>query len=188
MPYTVLMPVFARDIFHGGPHTLGFLTAASGAGALIGALYLASRRTVLGMGRLIPLAAGIFGSGLVLFSLSRTLWLSLFLLLVAGFGMMVQLALSNTILQTVVEDDMRGRVMSFFTMSFMGTAPLGSLMAGWLADWMGAPRTLMAGGICCILGALVYARKLPLLRAMVYPIYVKRGIISAQRATINAQQ
>ena len=188
MPYTVLMPVFARDIFHGGPHTFGFLTAASGAGALIGALYLASRRTVLGMGRLIPLAAGIFGGGLVLFSLSRTLWLSLFLLLVVGFGMMVQLALSNTILQTVVEDDMRGRVMSFFTMSFMGTAPLGSLMAGGLADWIGAPRTLMAGGICCILGALIYARKLPILRAMVYPVYVKRGIISEPRAMINEQQ
>lgn len=181
-PYTVLMPVFARDIFHGGPYTLGLLMASSGAGALIGALYLASRRTVLGMGGLIPLAAGIFGGGLVLFSLSRTLWLSLFLLLVVGFGMMVQLALSNTILQTVVEDDMRGRVMSFFTMSFMGTAPLGSLMAGGLADWIGAPRTLMAGGLCCILGALIYARKLPILRAMVYPVYVKRGIISEQRS------
>jgi MFS family permease len=185
MPYTVLMPVFAKDIFLGGPHTLGFLTAASGAGALIGALYLASRRTVLGMGRLIPLAAGIFGGGLVLFSLSRTLWLSLFLLLIVGFGMMVQLALSNTILQTVVEDDMRGRVMSIFTMSFMGTAPLGSLLAGGLADWIGAPRTLMAGGLCCILGALIYARKLPILRAMVYPVYVKRGIISEQRSMIN---
>lgn len=179
MPCTVLMPVFAKDILHGGPHTLGFLTAASGAGALVGALYLASRRTVLGMGRIIPVAAGIFGLGLVFFSLSRVLWFSLLLLLFTGFGMMVQLALSNTIIQTIVDDDMRGRVMGFFAMAFMGTAPLGSLLAGGVADMIGAPYTLITGGLCCILGALTYAGKLPLLREMVHSVYVRKGIISA---------
>jgi MFS family permease len=179
MPYTVLMPVFAKDILQGGPHTFGFLTAASGGGALIGAFFLASRRTILGMGKLIPAAAGLFGLCLVFFSLSKSLWLSLLLLLFTGFGMMVQLALSNTIIQTIVEDDMRGRVMSFFSMAFMGTAPLGSLFAGGSADLIGAPRTLILCGLFCILGALIYARKIPMLRAMVHPIYVKKGIISS---------
>lgn len=179
MPYTVLMPVFAKDVLHGGPHTFGFLMAASGAGALTGALYLASRRTVLDMGKIIPVAAGIFGLGLIFFSLSRVLWISLFLLLFTGFGMMVQLALSNTIIQTVVDDDMRGRVMSFFAMAFMGTIPLGSLLAGGFADLIGASRTLIIGGLCCILGALAYASKLPLLRDMVRSVYVRKGIISA---------
>ncbi len=185
MPYTVLMPVFAKDILQGGPHTLGFLTAASGGGALMGALFLASRRTILGMGRMIPAAAGLFGLGLVFFSLSKSLWLSLLLLLFTGFGMMVQLALSNTIIQTIAEDDMRGRVMSFFSMAFMGTAPLGSLFAGGSADLIGAPRTLILGGLCCILGALIYARKLPMLRAMVHPIYVKKGIIQSENISLK---
>lgn len=179
MPYMVLMPVFAKDVLHGGPQTLGFLTAASGAGAMAGALYLASRRTVLGMGRIIPVAAGIFGLGLILFSLSQVLWVALLLLLFTGFGMMVQLALSNTIIQTIVDDDMRGRVMGFFTMAFMGTMPLGNLLAGGFAELIGAPRTLIIGGFCCILGALIYARKFPLLRDMVHSVYLRKGIISA---------
>ncbi|PIP06698.1 MAG: MFS transporter [Syntrophobacteraceae bacterium CG23_combo_of_CG06-09_8_20_14_all_50_8] len=179
MPYAVLMPVFAKDILHGGPHTFGFLTAASGAGALTGALYLASRRIVLGAVKIIPVATCIFGLGLIFFSLSKVLWVSLFLLLLTGFGMMVQLALSNTIIQTLVDDDMRGRVMSFFTMAFMGTIPFGSLLAGGFADLIGAPRTLIIGGLCCILGALAYASKLPLLRDMVRLVYVRKGIISA---------
>jgi MFS family permease len=179
MPYTVLMPVFAKDVLHGGPHTFGFLTAASGAGALTGALYLASRRTVLGAVKIIPVAACIFGLGLIFFSLSHVLWVSLLLLVLTGFGMMVQLALSNTIIQTVVDDDMRGRVMSFFTMAFMGTIPLGSLLAGGFADLIGAPRTLIICGFCCILGALAYASKLTLLRDILRSVYVRKGIISA---------
>jgi MFS family permease len=159
VPYAVLMPAFARDILHGGPHTLGFLMSATGAGALFGAVYLASRRSIIGLGKIIPITAGIFGMGLIGFSLSRILWLSLLLMFIAGFGIMVQVASSNTLLQTIVDDNMRGRVMSFFAVSFMGMAPFGSLLAGSLAGMMGVANTLMLGGICCVMGATVYARK-----------------------------
>lgn len=159
VPYAVLMPAFARDILHGGPHTLGFLMSATGAGALLGAAYLASRRSISGLGKIIPITAGIFGMGLIGFSLSRILWFSLLLMFIAGFGIMVQVASSNTLLQTIVDDNMRGRVMSFFAVSFMGMAPFGSLLAGSLAGMMGVANTLMMGGICCVLGATVYARK-----------------------------
>jgi MFS family permease len=159
VPYAVLMPAFARDILHGGPHTLGFLMSATGAGALLGAVYLASRRSIIGLGKIIPITAGIFGMGLIGFSLSRILWSSLLLMFIAGFGIMVQVASSNTLLQTIVDDNMRGRVMSFFAVSFMGMAPFGSLLAGSLAGMMGVANTLMMGGICCVMGATVYARK-----------------------------
>ncbi len=188
MPYAVLMPVFAKEILHGGPHTFGFLMGASGAGALMGAIYLASRRSVLGLGKIIPLSAGIFGFGLVTFSLSRLFLLSLILMIITGLGMMLQMASSNTLLQTIVDDDKRGRVMSFYTMAFMGTAPFGSFLAGGLASFLGAPNTLIIGGIVCVLGALIFARKLAELRKMIHPIYVRLGIISEvavgiQRAT-----
>lgn len=178
MPYTVLMPVFARDILHGGPHTFGFLMAASGIGAVTGAMFLASRTSLLGLGRIISVAGIIFGTGLVTFSLSRVFGLSLLSMALTGFGMMVQMASSNTVLQTIAEDDKRGRVMSFFTMSLMGMAPFGSLLAGTLTGVIGAPKTVMIGGISCILGSLFFARQLPLLRKLVRPIYVKRGIIA----------
>lgn len=177
VPYQVLMPVFAKDIFHGGPHTLGFLVAMSGTGALAGAIYLAARKNVIGLGRIIVWAAGIFGLGIIVFSLSRVLWVSMFMLLVTGFGMMVHMAASNTILQTIVEEDKRGRVMSFYTMSFMGMVPFGSLLSGILADKIGAPYTLLFGGICCIGGALIFAAKLPLIREKIRPIYRQKGII-----------
>jgi MFS family permease len=177
MPYTVLMPIFARDILHGGPHTFGFLMAASGTGAVAGAIFLASRKSVLGLGRIIVIASSIFGIGLITFSLSRVVWLSLLLLVVTGFGMMVQMASSNTVLQTIVDDDKRGRVMSFYTMAFMGMTPFGSLLAGIFAGKIGAPNTLMIGGALCILGSILFARKLPSLREVVRPIYVKIGII-----------
>ena len=160
MPYVVLMPVFAKDVLHGGPHALGFLMGASGVGALVGALYLASKKSVLGLGRLIPVTASVFGAGLVAFSLSHVLVLSLLLMLVVGFGQMVQMASSNTILQTIVEDDKRGRVMSFYTMAFMGMAPFGSLFAGTLASKIGAPNTLMIGGIACLFGSVFFALSL----------------------------
>jgi len=178
MPYTLLMPVFAKEILHGGSHTFGFLMGASGTGALIGALYLASRKSVLGLGKIISLSAAIFGFGLVVFSLSRFFLLSLILMLIVGLGMMMQMASSNTILQTLVDDDKRGRVMSFYTMAFMGTAPFGSLLAGGLASSLGAPNTLIIGGVSCILGAVVFASKLPELKKIVHPIYVRLGIIS----------
>lgn len=161
MPYAVLMPVFAKEIFHGGPHTFGFLIGASGLGALMGALYLASRKNIAGFDKIIPLAAGIFGAGLILFSFSRNFVFSLLLMVITGLGMMMQMASSNTLLQTIVDDDKRGRVMSFYAMAFMGTAPFGSLMAGGLAKIIGAPYTLLIGGISCVLGALVFTRKLP---------------------------
>jgi MFS family permease len=177
MPYTVLMPVFANEILHGGPNTLGLLMAASGVGALVGAVFLAARKSVLGLGKFIPLTAGAFGAGLIAFSFSRALWLSLLLMVMTGLGFMVQMAASNTVLQTIVEEDKRGRIMSFYTMAFMGTAPFGSLLAGSMATRYGAPLTLMFGGIGCILGALWFATSLPSLRRDVRPIYVKAGIL-----------
>jgi MFS family permease len=177
MPYTVLMPVFAKEILHGDSHTFGFLMGASGIGALAGALYLASRKSVLGLGKIIPLSAAIFGFGLIAFSLSRLFLLSLILMLITGLGMIMQMAASNTIIQTIVDDDKRGRVMSFYMMAFIGTAPFGSLLAGGLASSLGAPNTLIIGGASCILGAVIFARRLPDLRKMVHPIYVRLGII-----------
>lgn len=177
MPYTVLMPVFADEILHGGPYTLGALMAASGVGALAGAVFLASRRSVLGLGKFIPLMAGAFGAGLIAFSFSRLLWLSLILMVVTGLGFMVQMAVSNTLLQTIIEENMRGRVMSYYTAAFMGTAPFGSLLAGSVAERIGAPYTLLLGGIGCLAGALWFARSLPALRESVRPIYIRKGIL-----------
>jgi MFS family permease len=177
MPYTVLMPVFANDILHGGASTLGWLMAASGVGALAGALLLAARKSILGLGKWIPLMAAAFGIGLMVFSFTRSTWLSLLLMIVTGFGFMVQMAASNTVLQTIVDEDKRGRVMSFYMMAFMGTAPFGSLLAGSVAERIGAPHTLLFGGIGCVLGALWFATSLPGLRRDVTPIYVKIGIL-----------
>ncbi len=185
MPYTVLMPVFANEILRGGPNTLGLLMAASGVGALVGAMFLAARRSVLGLGKYIPLTAAAFGAGLVAFSFSRVLWLSLPLMVLTGLGFMVQMAASNTVLQTIVEEDKRGRVMSFYTMAFMGTAPFGSLLAGSLAERIGAPHTLMFGGLGCIAGAIWFATSLPSLRRDVRPIYVKIGILPEIAAGIH---
>lgn len=179
MPYTVLMPVIADKVLHGGPHTLGFLMGATGTGALGGALYLASRRSVVGLGRVISAASMLFGVGLITFSLSRTLALSLPLMVVAGIGFMVQLAASNTVIQTLVREDMRGRVMAFYTMAFMGTAPFGSLMAGGLASRIGAPHTILLGGCACIVAGVAFRLHLPRLRELVVPIYVERGILPA---------
>ena len=177
MPYSMLMPVFAKEILHGGSHTFGFLMGASGIGALLGAFYLASRKSVLGLGKIIPLSAAIFGFGLIAFSFSRYFLLSLALMFIAGLGLIMQMTSSNTIIQTIVDDDKRGRVMSFYMMAFVGTAPLGSLLAGALASSIGAPKTLLIGGVLCILGAVAFARKLPELRKKVHPIYVRLGII-----------
>jgi MFS family permease len=185
-PYTTFMPVFARDIFHGGPYTLGFLMAASGSGALIGAIYLASRKSVLGLGRMIATASSLFGSGLIAFSLSRVFPLSILFLLFIGFGMITQMASSNTMLQTIVDDDKRGRVMSFYAMAFTGTMPFGSLLGGSLASKIGVPSTLSIGGILCILGSITFARQLPALRPLVRGIYIKKGIIS--EATLGFEQ
>ncbi len=177
MQYTVLMPIFAAQVLHGGPHTLGFLMGASGVGALGGAMFLATRKNVLGLGRVVPLASAIFGAGLIALGLSRFLWLSLLLMLFVGGAMMTQMASSNTILQTIVQDDKRGRVMSFYSMAFLGMAPFGSLLAGALAHQIGAPRTVMISGTICIAVAAWFASQLSAMREVVRPIYRTLGII-----------
>ena len=184
-PFTVLMPVFAAKILRGGPHTLGFLMGAVGVGALVSAISLAMRKTVLGLGRMIPLSAAAFGVGLILFGLSRNLWISLALMLVCGFGLMQQMAASNTIIQTIVEDSKRGRVMSFYTMAFVGMAPFGSLLAGSLAHAIGAPRTVMLSGACCIVGSIWFAGRLPQIRKLIRPIYRDLGILPPVNAIIQ---
>lgn len=167
MPYVVLMPIFAKEVFHGDSNTFGFLMGASGVGSLAGTVYLASRTSVLGLGRIVPLAAAIFGFGLVAFSLSRNFMVSAVLMVIIGFGMMLQMASSNTIIQTIVDDDKRGRVMSIYLMAFMGAVPIGSFIAGSLSGMIGPAETLRCGGIICILGAAVFACRLSVLRVHV---------------------
>jgi MFS family permease len=191
MPYSVLLPLFAADVLHGGPSTMGLLSGAAGLGALGGAFFLASRRTVLGLGRVITVATMIFGIGLIGFGLSRWPWLSLLLLLLSGFGMMVQMAASNTVLQTIVDEDKRGRVMSLFSMAFLGMTPFGSLFAGGLARAinhgpLGAQVTVITGGVACVIGAGVFALRLPRLRPLVRPIYVREGILPEMTAGVQA--
>jgi MFS family permease len=178
MSYQVLMPVFAKEVLHGGPHTFGFLMGASGMGALAGALYLASRKSIVGLCNIIPMASGLFGVALIAFSFSRFQWLSMVFMVFAGLGMMIQMASSNTILQTIVDDDKRGRVMSLYTMAFMGTAPFGSFLAGSLAKIIGTPVTILLGGIICIAGALVFTIRLPEMRKLIRPIYSRMGLIN----------
>lgn len=177
MPYSILMPVFAKVILHGDSHTFGFLMGATGLGALSGALFLASRKGVLGLGRIIPIAAATFGAGLITFSFSRFFLLSMILMVITGMGMMLQLASSNTLLQTIVDDDKRGRIMSFYTMAFTGAMPFGSFIAGSLANSIGVPHTLLIGGTVCIIGAAFFALKLPELRRFTRPLYIKLGYI-----------
>jgi MFS family permease len=177
MPYTVLMPIFASRILHGGANTLGFLMSASGVGALAGAMLLALRKSVLGLGRRIAISTAIFGAALIAFALSHVFWLSLVLLPFAGFGMMQQMASTNTILQTIVDDDKRGRVMSYYAMAFQGMAPFGSLWAGALTARIGAPPTIVISGAVCLAAAAWFASQLGEIRAMVRPIYVRLGIL-----------
>ena len=175
--YQVLMPVYAKDILQGDSHTYGFLMGGAGAGALLGAIYLASRNTVLRLGRLIPAATALLSTGLIAISLSKSFFISMFLIFFTGLGMMAHTAASNTVLQTIADDDKRGRVMSFYTMALMGTAPFGSLLVGWMAKVLGTPWTIFIGGAACLLGALVFYRRLPELKRLVRPVYVRMGIL-----------
>jgi MFS family permease len=177
MPFTVVLPVMAGSVLQGGPHTLGFLMGASGIGALASAISLALRKTVIGLGRMIAIATAIFGAGLILFAISRTLWVSLVLMVLVGFGMMQLMAGSNTIIQTIVDDSKRGRVMSYYTLAILGMAPFGSLLAGALAERFGAPATLAGGGVLCLLASIWFARQLPALRRVMRPIYAELGIL-----------
>jgi len=185
-PYSVLMPMFATDVLHGGAHTLGFLVGAIGLGALGGALFLARRKSVRGLGNVIAWNAGAFGASLVALAVARREWVACAVLAVSGFGMMAQMAASNTILQTLVDPDKRGRVMSLYAAAMLGTTPLGSLVAGTLAGRIGAPLTVAIGGAACLVAALLFARALPALRAEVRPIYVRLGIIPEIAAGLEA--
>lgn len=177
MPYAVLMPVFSDQILHGGASGLGILTGASGCGAIIGALSLAGRRGIRGLGRWVALATAGFGIGIILFSQSTIFWLSVALLIPAGCAMMVQMAASNTLIQSMVPDALRGRVMSVYSMMFMGMAPFGALLSGALANHIGAPMTVALGGAVCILGAIGFALRMPSLREEA------RRLIVAQQMT-----
>jgi MFS family permease len=197
IPYSVLLPVFAGEVLSGGPHVeflaaaggpsaemnrdaavrMGFLVAAGGLGAVVGAVFLASQRSMMAIPRLIAAASAIFGIGLIAFALSANLYLSLGLLMVVGFGMMVQLVSSNTLLQTVADEDKRGRVMSFHTMAFMGMAPLGSLIAGAMAKVLGAPDTVLACGAVSILGAVVFAAGLGRIHRSLRPMLEAKGFL-----------
>jgi len=200
MPFVVLMPIFAASVLHGGPHTLGFLMGAMGVGALISALSLAARKSVRGLIRMIPLAAGVFGLGLVGFGISNSFWLSMAMVLIAGMGMMQGMAASNTIIQTLTSEDKRGRVMSYYTMAFVGMAPFGSLLAGAMAHlipatplWVvagpvltGAQWTVLINGLAVVLGAGWFVTRMPALRRVVRPIYEEMGIIPAAREMAEA--
>jgi MFS family permease len=177
MSFPVLIPIFAGRILHGGSHTYGFLVASTGAGAVAGVAFLATRKNVLGLGRVISASLIFFGMGLVAFSFSRSPLLSICILAPVGFGMIATLASCNTLVQTIVEEDKRGRVMSLYVMAMMGAAPLGSIMAGSASSVIGAPYTVLVGGILCILGGIIFAARLRSLRALIHPIYRKLGII-----------
>jgi len=188
MPFVVLMPIFAAKVLHGGPHTLGFLMGSMGVGALISALSLAARKSVRGLIRMIPIAASVFGLGLIGFGLSRSFWPSMVMVLIAGMGMMQGLAASNTIIQTLSTEEMRGRVMSYYTMAFVGMAPFGSLLAGSMASAVGAPWTVIVNGIVVMLGAGWFFAQLPALRRTVRPIYEQMGIIPPREEIAPAEE
>jgi MFS family permease len=178
MPYAILLPVFAKDVLHGGASTLGFLTTGVGTGALVGAIYMASRKNVLGLGKIIVWASFLFGLGLILVSFTSVLWLSMLTMSLAGFGMVSMMASCNTFLQSMADDDKRGRVMSFYVMAFLGLSPFGSLLYGGLANTIGTPLTFLIGGALCIVGAAVFAWKFSSIRGQVHEAYVKKGILT----------
>lgn len=182
MPYTTLMPAVASDVLHGGPHTLGWLMTAGGVGALGGAFYLAGRGSVVGLGRVMSLGAAGAGLALVGFALSRSPWLSLLLMPLVGATFMMTTASANTVLQTILPEALRGRVMALYTVAFLGSAPIGSLLAGGIAARLGTPATILGGGLGCVAAGLWFLRVLPRLREHVRPIYVERGILVAAAA------
>jgi MFS family permease len=188
MPFVVLMPIFAAQILHGGAHTLGFLMGALGVGALVSALSLVFRKSVRGLLKMIPIAAAVFGVGLVGFGLSNMLWPSLLLMLVTGFGMMQGLTASNTIIQTLVPEDKRGRVMSYYTVAFVGMAPFGSLLAGALGHTIGSQRTVMISGVACVIGALWFWSRMQSIRKEMRPVYEQLGIVQPRMPAIVEEE
>jgi MFS family permease len=183
-PYSVLLPVFAGQVLHGGAHTLGWLTAASGVGAFSSALALAMRKSIAGLTRTLQAAVALLGVGLILFGLSHVLWLSLLLMVMVGFGLIQAAAVCNTIIQSLVPDDKRARVMGYYTMAFFGAAPFGSLLAGALAQHIGAPYTVMLTGAFCIAGAVWFTLQLPKIRPEMRASYREKEL-SAERAAVE---
>jgi MFS family permease len=176
-PYQTLLPIFAKEIFGGGAHTLGFLMGAAGFGSVLAPVYLASRREVRGLTRLVLGGMLLTGATLMLFAYSQLLWLSMVMIALTGLGIIMAVQAISTIFQTIVDDEMRGRIMSLFTVAFLGVSPVGSLAAGALAAAIGAEHTLFVGGACCVIGGIVLWRQLPRLRANIRPIYIRLGII-----------
>ena len=188
MPYTVLMPVFADKILHGGARGLGILMGATGVGALFGALTLAAKTGIKGLGRWVTITCATLGISLFLFAFSTSFWLSAALLLPCGYSMMLQMACSNTLIQTIVPDHLRGRVMSLYSMMFMGMAPFGAFFGGALANRIGAPMTVAVGGIACVLGAIWFGRALPELRIEARRLIVAQGLAGGEPVQeLNAQ-
>ena len=179
--YAVLLPIFAAQVLHGGATTLGWLTGASGVGALVSALSLALRKSVVGLTRMVQIAAAMLGVALILFGLSHVLWLSLVLMVFVGFGLMQTASASNTIIQSLVTEDKRARVMSYYTMAFFGAAPFGSLLAGVLAERIGAPHTVFVTGAFCVAGSLWFSIELPKVSAVMRPIYERMGLPTARK-------
>ena len=187
-PYMVLMPVFAAEILHGGPHMLGWLTGASGIGALASAISLALRKSVVGLTRMLQIAPAILGGALILFGLSHVLWVSLMLMAFAGFGLIQTASASNTIIQSLVPEDKRARVMSYYTMAFFGAAPFGSLLAGALAHRIGAPHTVIFTGAFCLAGSLWFTLELPKVNAAIWPIYKEMGLLNARKIDLFSDE
>ncbi|HEY4357220.1 MAG TPA: MFS transporter [Acidobacteriaceae bacterium] len=186
--YAVLLPVFAKEVLHGDATTLGWLTGASGVGALTSAISLALRKSVVGLTRMVQLASGMLGVALILFGLSHLLWLSLVLMVFVGFGLLQTASAANTIIQSLVSEGMRARVMSYYTMAFFGAAPFGSLLAGALAHRIGAPHTVMVTGTCCIVGSVWFALELPRIRKVMRPIYQGMGLLPQLEDELIAQE
>jgi MFS family permease len=177
MQHSTLMPIVAGDVLHGGPNTLGFLMSAVGVGALVGTVSLTMRKSVVGLGKRIMIATAVAGAALIAFGFAKVLWVSVLILPFLGFGLMQQMAPTNTILQTIVDDEKRGRVMSFYSMAFLGMSPFGALLAGNLASRIGAPWTLVVNGCVCLVASFVFSRRLPAIRKVVRPIYQRMGIL-----------
>ena len=187
-PYAVLLPVFAGQVLHGGAYTLGWLTTASGVGALVSGLSLAARKSVFGLTRMVQISVAILGGALILFGLSHTLWLSLVLMVFVGFGLMQGAAVSNTIIQSLVPEDKRARVMSYYMMAFFGAAPFGSLLAGALAHHIGAPHTVMLTGTFCVAGSVWFTFELPKVRTVMRRIYQEMGLVAVPALVLNPEE
>jgi MFS family permease len=192
MSYVVLMPVMAKNILGGGPGTLGALMSSAGFGALAATFFLASRRAAVKIGYMLPAASGLFAFGIMGLAFSRSMWTAVPLLAISGFGFMTHMAVSNIVLQTISDDDKRGRVMSFYSMAVVGMAPLGSLLAGILASWIGTPNALFAGACFCLIASLFFARRVPDLQLkarhifdkMASPPVVASGIATASELSV----